>query len=280
MFERRGQVTIFIIVGIIILALTGAVLLFRGYIATSTGQTEVESAQGALSFAIPVQDYIQTCLKSVGTDALLFIGQHGGYYELPVVADKALGLPYYFLQNVTYLPSLNDVSEQLSLYVNDELSFCLRNFDSFKNKGLIIPAGEIKASSQISNESVQFVLDFPVSVQKGLSETSLKDISAQIPSRLGVIYEVINQFVVEEQNHSTDICVSCLTDLVDENSLRAEMTLVENNTLIFSVSDRKSGYEYRYLAEYDFPLAEESPPVEEEVVQEVIADEATAEPSE
>ncbi len=272
MFERRGQVTIFIIVGIIILAFSGAILLFRSYI--SSEQTEMPSGS---TFAIPVEDFIQTCLDSVGTDALLFIGQHGGYYELPAVADSQLGLPYYFLQNVTYLPSLNDISKQLSLYVDHELSFCLRNFDSFRSKGLLINSSEFKTTSLISNLSVEFRLDFPITVQKGSVETSLNEFSVLVSSRLGVIYNVINQFVVEEQNHSTDICVSCLTDLVDANGLRAEMTLQENNTLIFSINDRKSSYEYRYLAEYHFPVVEENGVDIGEIVLEDSLNETTAE---
>src|SRR3989338_3113173 len=70
--NKRGQVTIFIILGIIILA--AVVLVF--YL---TGDTLVKQSEGKVNIETkPLKNYVGDCLEKTGNDALTLIGKQGG----------------------------------------------------------------------------------------------------------------------------------------------------------------------------------------------------------
>ncbi|MBW3019557.1 hypothetical protein KY329_05230 [Candidatus Woesearchaeota archaeon] len=69
----RAQITVFIILGVLILAAFAVVI----YVATSMARTETRkpSTEGTQS----VQDYISSCLESVSKEGIVSLGRQGGY---------------------------------------------------------------------------------------------------------------------------------------------------------------------------------------------------------
>ena len=86
--NKKGQVTIFIIVGIIILFTFAGILYF-----TKTTVKETVSAEGEHIIATvpqefkPITDYTEGCLNQIGKRGLQLLGQQGGYIY-PEVAGK------------------------------------------------------------------------------------------------------------------------------------------------------------------------------------------------
>jgi len=75
--RKRGQITIFIIIGILVLVAFSIAL----YVGTKMKQRiEVKQTQQTTEkFGIqPIQDYITTCLSLATTEALSLIGRQGG----------------------------------------------------------------------------------------------------------------------------------------------------------------------------------------------------------
>src|SRR3989338_8774084 len=155
--SKRGQVTIFIIVGIFVVIAFAAVMYFT--------QTRVE--QGVSTAAepivadvpetfIPLQTYTENCLSQVGKQGLLLLGQQGGYIDPSVLGEfsvsdptegngidlSSVKVPYwYFNQNKNddsaiafrshrpYLYAADDpelsIEAQLGRYVKQQISSCL-----------------------------------------------------------------------------------------------------------------------------------------------------------
>ena len=186
------------------------------------------------------------------------MSEHGGYYELPILADLKFYLPYYLYEKQNKMPSQWTIEQEISKYVNNELPFCLKNFDTFKEVGYDISTGEIETITTIKTDKVIFNIDFPVVMKKENKETVLRLFSAEIPIELGKFYEIIAEFMEMQENAPESICVSCLSNLASENNLRAEMYFVREGDMLFRLIDEKESnilYQYDFMNKY--PLGDD-----------------------
>jgi len=238
MVSKRGQITIFIIVGILILLMASVYLLVQ----YDVFKKEVELTQtqviSATSLGGNIQTYIESCIKSTGEDAIVYIGKQGGYYQLPVIFDIDLKLPYYFYQNKSKFISQTELEKQLSLYVDNELLFCLMNFQAYKQQGYQIESGSIQTTTQINLGNVHYKINFPIYLTKGSSKKQLTNFEVKVPSRLKTIHEMINTFMLDQIKFPESVCLSCLNKLALSNDLRVELGPVDNLTL-FTITDQK-----------------------------------------
>ena len=83
---KRGQVTIFVITGLVILLIIGMVYYIR-YYSVSGGGFLTSSLE-----AENVKDYVESCLEETTLKGLIYLGEHGGYYS-----DK---IPYFYKNNI------------------------------------------------------------------------------------------------------------------------------------------------------------------------------------
>ena len=246
--NTKGQVTIFVIVGIIILAAIATILAFR----SSVIEEEVKDEEVAPILSTSIQEYVESCIQKSGEEGLLFIAQHGGYYELPTQSDPDLLLPYYLYENQSYTISKEELEKQLSLYLNDNLFFCIRNFAPFQKTGYEIKQEDVTSSAAILPERVVFDVAFPVTVTQDALSKQLIHFSRSIPSRIGIMHEVITTFMAEQEKDATALCVSCLVNPAIEADMRTEMTPVENDTIRITIVDEKMPYEFIFLNQYLF----------------------------
>ncbi|MBU4493481.1 MAG: hypothetical protein KKA61_03870 [Nanoarchaeota archaeon] len=80
--KKRGQVTVYIILGIIILFLAILLFYFRGTTEEEMGMQELVRAQKIPKEARPITNYVTTQLDDATKKGLLLIGMQGGYiYE-------------------------------------------------------------------------------------------------------------------------------------------------------------------------------------------------------
>lgn len=84
--KKRGQITVFLVIGMIILILFGMYYYVKSYSAKSA----VKNAPGKRSEADIVKAYVESCIKNVAEDALFEkIGEQGGYVD--VIANPTYG---------------------------------------------------------------------------------------------------------------------------------------------------------------------------------------------
>src|SRR3989344_8819969 len=111
----KGQVTIFIIVGILLVLAITLVIFVRREIITFKPEEIIPTEKGK------VENFITSCIDQVGNDALNRVGLQGGYIELPLeVTDDnnrrldispSLAVPYWAYGLQTFIPSLPQIKE-------------------------------------------------------------------------------------------------------------------------------------------------------------------------
>lgn len=226
--EKRGQVTIFVIIAVVVIAIFLVYFLFISHPAKSSSSV----TQG------PVFNFVQNCLENATQKAVIDVGLGGGYfYSSPFSTPD--GIAYYWLNGTDHFLNMSTLQSQVSEGISKSLSDCISNFTSFP--GYTISAGTINVSDQIESDKVYVFVNYPVTISKGSSTDILKTFDYKMPSRLGLIHNLMENFTSEEPKNP-GICLSCIYGISNENNLTISMFDYSPTTVIFDVKDNESKY--------------------------------------
>lgn len=225
--EKKGQVTIFIVVAIVLIGIVGLYFSLRGELKVDTFTPESEE----------IYLFVENCIESTAEEAIYSIGQSGGYFLPPELSTDS-GIPYYYYNGQNYMPYKEEIEEEVSEYINEMLSFCVKNFVDFPEFN--ISEGEIKTETKILDNKVVLNIEYPINIKKGESTTRLKNFeNIEIPVRLGIVYDAVGKIIQDQLGHE-NICLSCILDIVLENDLYTEMIDYDEETIIFIIRDENS----------------------------------------
>ena len=217
---RKAQITVYIILGIIILfSIATAVYVAHRIFVSPAAAAYVDK---------PVKDYVESCIQQVGQDALVKIGASGGYLDisdpefgifvskdpaegdaLPVSGIAGSAVPYWFYMSTentcsqcrmeSLQPSLGLVKQQIDFYVDENLESCLNGFEPFLRQGYIFETGDVKSDVLLAEESTIFIVKYPVAA-KNLDVTSrMEDFSGVVDVSFKKMYDLGGRIVKEER---------------------------------------------------------------------------------
>jgi len=226
---KKGQISVFIIIAVLILGVIGGYFILKDR-GLDLGKEIIDPE------VQPIYSFVENCIYETGENAVERIGETGGYFAS---VDDSLenGIAYYLYEGENYMPSKEEVEEELSIYINEMLFFCISGFNDFPD--FEVEEGEIETLTKIEDESVVFDVEYKLNVTKGERTYSFKNFEVKISVRLGVVYNVIENIMVEQMTHSDSICLGCVADLGLENNLNIDILDIEEGT-IFSVVDESS----------------------------------------
>ena len=124
--QKRGQVTVFVIVGVVVLLAVGIVI----YMTNDYSQSKIEETIQTNPDIGAVNEFVQNCVDDIAKEAIVWIGATGGYYDTSEVPSLE-GVALYLSEGNTLLPSLASLHTELQKYVDNELQFCINNFEDF-----------------------------------------------------------------------------------------------------------------------------------------------------
>jgi len=242
---KKGQITIFIIIAILLVAAVGIVLVLRNSMKTGDEDLPVGTEN--------VENYVKNCLKIIAENGIVLMGRQGGYYKFssepniaysgndsePGVLFTDLGninVPYYLYDSKNTMPPIEKVEEQLSFYVEENLNNCIKDFDIFKQKGFIIDAGSIDAATNILDDKVMVSLDYPVTMKKADIIREKTTYNIEVPIRMGLIYNITDYLTNVQASNPRAICFDCLLQ-ARNNGFYTQMLIYDNNTIIFVFTD-------------------------------------------
>ena len=209
--NRKGQITTFILIGLLVIALAVGIYLtrdtlFRGIVIPKELSVP-EQAEG-------IRQYVQQCFDRVLNDGIRLISSQGGYINIPEdpfrVGSSRNFLPfhednkvaYWFYQadnlvNVNQVPTTNLMEQELASYVEENLFTCLGNFVDFESF-TIIP-GAVNAVVNIKTYQVLSRIDFPLNVNRNDFEFTFDQFYSVSDVPLGDLYSLAKR-VFDEEN--------------------------------------------------------------------------------
>lgn len=229
--ESKGQVTIFIVLGLLIVAAAVVFLMLRGepeYL-----PEEIAIAERTPDEFKPVKDFITSCLEETAKEAFIRIGQHGGYVDMsdaemsgkvfslepedPTSSDAAFMRPYesghvaYWwhlssdnrckdcLLTEENRPSLEYIEKQSDGYIESNIEDCLDDFSSFKRQGFEVGlVGSPSAETTVSEDDVSVLLTLPVNVTLGGKSNKMMRYFTRIPVGFREYYELAGKITDAE----------------------------------------------------------------------------------
>ncbi len=232
--SKRGQITVFIIVGIVILFIFAGALFISNQAVEEKITQEGEPVIKEVPLAFePIKSFTENCLYSTGKKGLLILGQQGGYIYPEVLGEfsvskptdsmginlEPLKVPYWFYneeadkENKISLTSLQpklhyeedpefSIEAQLGRFVDEKLNGCLDDYSAFEKQGFQIKKGEIKTSVDISENAINFWLKMPVEAEKGSAEEEMEQFYVKVPLKLKHYYGIANLIKEAEHNYS------------------------------------------------------------------------------
>jgi len=227
--NKKAQLTIFIIIGIVLLFSAALVIYIQQSITEYRPPVEIALEQVPTELR-PLQKYVTDCVNSVAKEALIKAGVQGGYIDTSgiIVNDQDptsaegislspgsnIKIPYWYYmkssntcdENCEFdskqLPLFrgrgDSLEDQMDEYVEQKLSSCIRDFIPFRAQDFEIEQSTIKAFTTIARTDVFVQLDYPLTVTREGRVEKLSKFVGRIPVNLGKFYDLANELTEKE----------------------------------------------------------------------------------
>lgn len=236
---KRGQVTIFLIVGIVILALFAGIFYFTSYV----HQTQLEDESTAHPLAAKVRPQItslvESCIKETAVPGIYLLGIQGGiiYPDDPatLLLTENTVINYGYLNGINQL-DLEKMEEQLNRYIAETLPLCLEDFLIFAEEGILVEEkGEIKVDAKIALDEVIVTLKYKLDVTTEDDTVNIDSFTATVPVRVGTAVQKANQII---DQHIRNPATIALTSTAEEYFL--SVFPFDSSRFIYSLNDQNS----------------------------------------
>ncbi|MBU1946797.1 MAG: hypothetical protein KKC54_07575 [Nanoarchaeota archaeon] len=231
--NKRAQVTIFIIMGIIVLI--GALLYFG--IKTETITSEIFPNMGITVQEVPVEFqpvnvFIEECVSQIAEEGIRKIGERGGFIEpkrygiitvsKPTESDSVrmspgsdYSVPYWYYMkspnecagqcdyievpdNMLYLykkDGFPSIEGQLEECITANLGQCLADFKVLKDQGFDVNVlGQLKSKVSIRDNDISISVEYPLEFSRAGSK-KISDFTAVLPLNIKNIYDLAKEVV-------------------------------------------------------------------------------------
>ncbi len=217
MFNKRGQITLFVIIAIVIVA--GIVIAFavwQGWVFSGGGSEFGE-----------VYDFFDSCVETKVMQGLKIAGSQAGYIEVPEFSPGSeyapfssqldfLGNPvpywYYVSGNGVVkeqVPSKTSIERQLEDYLDEQLENC--DFSSFREGGRDIDSDAPSSDVRILDSEVRVRVDMDLGVIQGEDAELRRSHEVSVDSDFGEMYGIAVEIYEKEvedaflENYAIDV---------------------------------------------------------------------------
>src|SRR3989338_2004068 len=218
---RKAQASIFIILGIIIVAATLIFFFIKGSI-------EREEIAPGLSMIVeelpteflPLRPFVENCIQKTATEGLIKLGNSGGYIytaalkpgkegtdgdSITFSSNSDLVVPYWF-----YMDSDNNcagkcsfssrqinlrqgrgdsIEGQLSRYVDEKLNECIDSFNGLKELNYNVEElGRAKSKVVVASSNLVISLEYPVRISREGISSEVRNFHSSLDVNLEKIY--------------------------------------------------------------------------------------------
>ena len=216
---KRGQVTLFIVLGVVIVILLALVAFF----VTDVEEQFLEVVPLSDEVEIISQD-VGECLQLVVDDSLIYVGDYGGLYD------------NYTVRNFVESPAtLDDLSEAFEFFVLDYAFYC----NSYVDFGdFVTEFSDVSVSVDVNEDVVNFEIVYPVALSDGndtyyLSETYDYSEEVSFGDYLGLADQVA-------ESSSEGLCITCMDEIFDDKynvstsfQEEGELVVIEDTEEVF-----------------------------------------------
>ena len=208
--KKRGQVTLFIILGIALLVIVGSIFFLREIVFKDQLARLREKAGIVPEQIKPVKNLLDNCAEEVAFDGIQLLGLQGGYIDIPndiiprstvnpfsnsleVFPGSTLKVAYWFYETANgiqknTIPTISEMEAELNNYVDENYNTCLENLTAYEDIGYSLEfLDNVNTETKIRDNSVEVTVNYPVNVE-------LKDVSAKLNNHFADVDVELGKF--------------------------------------------------------------------------------------
>ena len=210
--NKKGQVTIFIIIGILIVVFALIFLYTKTNIEKKNIETEKEIQKNFMEENIELKTFIDSCLGKNSYERLKLVGKQGGYQNIPGILTFK-NKSYWYYDQVNIQPTLEEIRIWLEENLNSNANNC--NYSIYENRGFSFDFGIITSEVKFNLNDVMINFDFPIQVKKndlgliGITTDALHILAKYPwPGNVRELENLITKIIMLRDEHDTsDISV-------------------------------------------------------------------------
>ena len=241
--SKRGQITIYLLIAIVIIAILGFFIYINNLGLFEKSQTNIEEEVELSEYKSSAEDYINSCLKYISKDIILYIGIQGGYYNHPqyYLQDRYFFYSYYFFDGKNIMPEINIIEDEISKAISRELVYCVNDFQIFKTKNVKFEQGPIKSITEIKDKEIRINIKYPITINKDKQKLKLsEDYETKVYLRFNTAYDVAKYIIKDLVVDKNNLCLSCILDIAKEKDLDFNFVSYSDNEILFIIVDNRS----------------------------------------
>jgi len=254
MQDKKSQITIFIIMGLVIICFVGLYFYISVHIEKGESWPIIEDP----AIEQPVKLFVESCLKKTAQQGIYFIGMQGGYYAVPDFSEKfsIISVPYYFYHGNLSYPSKHIIESELSDYVADNIESCINDFSIFQDGGYEVYYENITVNTSI-NKNVIMMINYPIKLIKSKSVIEINEFIINIDFNLLDKYQVVESLIAEQNKAIDSIPLSSISYLAYLNNFSYAIVNIDANSilyrLIFNISSPfDKQFIYNFMVKYNW----------------------------
>jgi len=243
---KRGQITFFVILGLVILSLIVLMFVFKEEVLEQASKVGIVKGVVMSEEAKKLRLELTSCMEGVAQSSLTQLGLQGGYLDLENVpyttSAKEVdvlgydGTAYLYYKGQNKVPSLRQIQSQLTKDLTEASKFCKKDYEEFDTTyGRVIP------KISLAEDKIKFDIAWVIEIQKGDTKSLIRDMKFEFPVRLGRVRNVANEIVSEQED---GICLSCLAEIGYENDVEITIENVDGD-IFYLITDDNSKINYR-----------------------------------
>lgn len=216
---KRGQLTLLIILGLLLVSSAGLVYYYKDQIFFSQWERERADSLSVPEEAAELHDQISACVEELAGNAVSLLGQQGGYISMPedpigqgthnpfsnsleIFPASDFQTAYWFYEAAngvehSQVPSIESMESELVGYMDANLVQCANDFELFSSYNAT--AGLVSTDVEILDDEVLFIVNYPVhiAVDDFTFDFDAFYVSQDVP--LGSLYQAASE-IMETEN--------------------------------------------------------------------------------
>ena len=219
-FGKRGEVTTFIVVGIIIVTLAVTLFFARNTVLFRNLVSETQKTITVPEQAKIVKVQVGSCMSDTAKAAADLMMSQGGYIFMPndpiprgpanmfsnyvdIFNEGSSTVPYWYYQaangvDKVQMPDMSTMRSQLESYLNSRLVDCLDKFSLLRARGYDISYEDPVSNVTILDNELKVDAAFPISLRLRDFSFSFDKFSVSVESGLGGMYKAARDLLSAE----------------------------------------------------------------------------------
>lgn len=252
--NNKGQVTIFIIIALIIVAAVVLFLVFRQRLGDDVGK---------LPDQLNARTFLEICLEDRVYEVLAIIGEHGGYIDPTVKKYKnyqlqgeqfSADIAYLCYNKNNYGNCVNQeplLLEHIEQEIKNNLSFDVRDcFDklgnSLQNDGYVVNAVYKGFELTMKEKEIVIGINGSLTLTRADQTTKEENLEIKVPSEFYQLSRVVQEIVSQESKYCT---FSIIGYSIFYPKWEIRIISTSDDVLIYRVENKKTNELFKFAIE-------------------------------